>query len=185
MNESPPALTDSPQFSASYWRKVERLLNTAVIDRVTNLPVDDDGEVWVEIVIGNNMAFRRKKSEINQFLHANQKVLVENIGGKICTGLMVPDVGWAWRMTADDLASHSRELAAQSYRRAQEIRIAVLDFVTTAIKQNLEKQLDGILVDSADTEDLVQKVRDWFDVEELAATALVAMEAIGRQAAAA
>lgn len=177
MTESPPVLTALPQFDPSYWRKVERLMTAATINRVTNLPVGDDGEAWVEIVVGNNMAFRRKKSEINQFLHANQKVMVENIGGKICTGLLVPDVGWAWRMTAEDLAGYSRELAAQQHRRAQQIRIAVLDFVIAAIMDNLHNQATELI-----TEENSVVIVGAVDVAELAAAALTAMETIGRQA---
>ena len=175
MTESPPALTDLPQFSADYWRKVERLLTAAQIVRITNLPVEPGDVQWVEIVIGNNLAFRRRKSDIAQFLHANQKVMIENIGGQICTGLLVPDVGWAWRMTAEDLASHAREMATMQYQRAQEIRAAVLDYVATALTDSLEEQAE---VETGSGGGVV--IIGPIDITRLAVAALTAMETIGK-----
>lgn len=131
MSDVPTILANQkPQFTADYWRKAQRKTAPAHIERITN--VDVDGEAWVEIVLKEGAAFRRQKSDIQQLLTANLQVNVEAIvtgGGELITGLFVPNCGWAFRMSAEDLADYACELSLQveQVQRAQQQR-AMTDF---------------------------------------------------------
>lgn len=138
-NALPPALANHPQFTPEYWRKVPRITSQGTIERVTNLP-EEDGERWVEIVMKGGLAFRRQKHEIQQFLHANQVVHVENINHEIVTGLIVPDVGWAFRMTNEDLAEHTRKIAALMHERKRLARLQMTEVLAAAMQAEIDKQ---------------------------------------------
>lgn len=115
MTEAPPALAVRPQFTAEYWTKVPRQTVKAHIQRVTNITVQ--GEDWVEIVLKEGAAFRRPKADIQQLLTANLEVDVETLNKELVTGLFVPNCGWAFRMTAEDLAEYTKELSIAQHNR--------------------------------------------------------------------
>jgi hypothetical protein len=127
----PPALAaPPPQFDAEHWSKVRRTTVAAVIERVTH-----KGE-YNEIVLKGGTAFLRKREDIQQLLTANLDVNVEYIAAgpqKLVTGLFVPGVGWAFRMSNDDIAAYTREVFAAEHRRQQALREAMIDCVTDAM----------------------------------------------------
>lgn len=134
MTEAPPVLAQHPQFTPQYWRNVPRQTMRTHIDRVTN----KDGN-RVEIVLKGGMAFQRDKDEIKQLLTANAEVEIESIGqGRIITGLMVPGVGWAFRMTAEDLAEYTKNLAMAQHEHKVKMVAAMVDHVGAALDAVLE-----------------------------------------------
>lgn len=119
-----------PEFTPEYWQKAPRKTVPATIERVTN--VDVNGEAWVEIILKEGARFRRERADIHQLLTANLQVNIEAIvtgAGEIITGLFVPGCGWAFRMTAEDLAEYARELSLQ-VEQAQKAQFErnVMDF---------------------------------------------------------
>lgn len=128
----PPALDNRPQFTSDYWRKVPR--STLKLNIVK---VNRKGD-WVEIHLSNGLAFQRPASDIQQLLTPGTAVEIEAIGnGEIITGLLVEGIGWAFRMTAEDLANYTRELAARIYNQQQETREAMIAHVTVALEATL------------------------------------------------
>ncbi len=135
---TPPALTKRPQFTPEYWQKAPRKTALAHIERVTNLlQAPDDDEQWVEIVLKEGVRFRRKRTEIKQLLTANLEVHLETINEELVTGLMVPGVGWAFRMTADDLAAYAQEAFVDAHNRQQATMAKALAEVTGVITECL------------------------------------------------
>lgn len=129
----PPALDNRPQFSPDYWRKVPRSTLKLTITKVNR-----KGE-WVEIQLSNGLAFQRPSADIQQLLMPGTAVEIEAIGnGEIITGLLVDGIGWAFRMTAEDLAQYTRELAVRIYQQQQETREAMIAHVTVALDAKLQ-----------------------------------------------
>lgn len=133
MSDAPPALAPRPQFTSEYWSKVPRQTSVVHIARVTNL---EDG--WVEIVMKEGMRLRRERKDIQQLLAPNVEVHVETIHQELVTGLFVPGVGWAFRMTAEDLAKYTIELSVEIHTRRQQARDAMVTQVSTALTSQLE-----------------------------------------------
>lgn len=132
MMRVPPALDNRPQFTPEYWRKVPRSTIKTTITRVTN-----KGD-RVEIVLGNGLAFQRPRADIQQLLTANTAVEIEGIGnGEIITGMFVEGIGWAFRMTAEELAQYTRELATRIYQQQQETREAMIAHVAVVLEATL------------------------------------------------
>lgn len=176
MPEAPPALAARPEFTAKYWSKVPRALTKATIQRVTNLPKgNDDDDQYVEIVVDNGVAFRRRKADIAQLLTANMKVSVENIMGEVVTGLHVPEIGWAWRMSNEDLAQYAQDLATHQHIQAQRAKAEIGNIVCGAIVNNLQEQAEVEFVDEK-----CVAVTGPIDTHLLTATVLATLEAIGR-----
>lgn len=145
-SDAPPALTTQPQFTAEYWQTVPRATVKAKIARVTN---KDHG--YVEIVLHNGLALQRQKSEIAQLLTANLEVNIETIGnGKIVTGMFVPPTGWAFRMTAEDLAAYTRKISAAVYAKQQATRQKMVEHVSQALGSTLDELGFTIALDDED-----------------------------------
>lgn len=174
MSEAPPALVSTPQFTPEYWHKVPRQTQSAEIMRVTN--VDVDGVAWVEIAFKNGLAFKRKKSDIGQLLTANMKVHVEFLGnGELITGMLVPDVGWVFRMTAEDLAEYTRELSLAAHERRRAQKQQMIDhlapfMVDALIRLGFEFTPDS--GEEADARDVMARTAQY-----LASVAISALEA--------
>ena len=127
----PPALLSHPSFTAEYWSKAPRQQAPAHIERVTNR---DGG--WVEIVLKEGARFMRRKDEIKQLLTANLAVEVETFSspaGRMVTGLFVPGIGWAFRMTAQDLADYARDVATAEWEREQQLKNQIVEHVAKSI----------------------------------------------------
>lgn len=162
-SDAPPALSPKPQFTPEYWQNVPRATRKAKIARVTN-----KGE-YVEIALTNGAAFQRHRSEIQQLLTVNLDVDIEAIGnGAIITGMFVPNIGWAFRMTAEDLADYTRRLSEAQYAKAQATMQRMVEHVastlvpilddlefTTALDDE-DKQRVGIVLATAAIEALEQ-----------------------------
>lgn len=167
MTDTPPALADLEQYTAEYWKKVPRRTAKAKIARITNR---DNG--FVEIALTNNVAFMRQKSDIKQLLTPNLNVNIEVLGpnGEIITGLFVPDVGWAFRMTNEDLAEYAKGLAVAEHRRRGRVRDSMVDHAELALEMDLARQM-GECPDQPD------RYADWIDVRALAEATIKALEA--------
>lgn len=140
----PPVFADRPQFTPEHWAKVRRDVHSAVIQRVTHIPLPegaDPADQRTEIVLQGGMAFQRKRSEIKQLLTANMKVNIESIGGgKMITGMFCPDVkGWAFRMTNEDLAEYTKRLSVHQHERRRRAEDAMLEFLVRIIEDGLDE----------------------------------------------
>ncbi len=141
---TPPALSANPSFTSEYWEKVPREKAKLKLVRITD-KVDAD-EHYTEFVFDDDSAFMRKTSDLvaDIKLHVNQTVYVETIRGELVTGLWVPDQGWAFRMSAQDLAEYAQRLASLMHQKQQEARGQLREFVARALRDGLGKQVDLI-----------------------------------------
>lgn len=168
-----------PEFTAEYWQKAPRSTARANIEKVIHHKVD--GEMWTEIVLKEGARFRRKRVDIQQLLTPNLVVNVEAIvtgAGEIITGLFVEGCGWAFRMTAEDLAEYTRELSLQveKAQRAQFER-AVMDLTNliggylgqTGLIQPYGNDPDGQLTEESVLSGVIY-VRGTLDVALMART---------------
>lgn len=133
MPDTPPALAQMPQFSEKYWAKAPRETMVAHIQRVTTLE-----EGWVEIVMKEGMVLRRKREDIKQLLAPNAEVHIETFNKELVTGLFVPPIGWAFRMTAADLAQYAKDLSVEVHRQQQATEQAMVSHVALALDQLME-----------------------------------------------
>lgn len=135
MTRPPPALATPPQFSPAYWAKAPREMFTAHIERVTNLE-----EGWVEIVMKEGMALRRERKHIQQLLAPNAEVQLETFNKELVTGLLVPGVGWAFRMTSEDLAEYAKALSVEMHKQ----RLAAEQAMISHVGVNLDSALEAM-----------------------------------------
>lgn len=150
---APPSLSTRPQFTEEYWLKAPRMTAKVTIKRITRR--DED----VEIVLMNDVAFLRPRAEIKQLLAANMEVELEVIklrSGELVTGLNVPGIGWAFRMTAGDLAQQAIEAANEVHQAQMAQRAAVHAGLKATLDSLIQAQTSGIegaeaLVDVLDT----------------------------------
>jgi hypothetical protein len=126
--DAPLALSKVPAFTPEHWAKVPRKTVTARIAKVDTTELD--GVEWSLIYLQGGAIIRREKADIKQLLTRHLEIhveLIQNPQGELVTGVFVPDVGWAFRMTNDDLAEYAKELAAEiqdQQRRQRERMIA-------------------------------------------------------------
>lgn len=178
MTEAPPALAAAPQFTPEYWQKIPRQTVVCHIARITNLPILEDGVPWVEIVMKENGAsFRRPKAEIQQLLTPNLEVHVETLNKELVTGLYVPDCGWAFRMTAEDLAEYTKKLSVAEHQRQraalEQTALAFAAVITHYLVETVEAEAD------ADAGNLVHLPRPMtIDVLHMAKSVMSAMNQI-------
>lgn len=148
INQAPPAFSMNPQFTAEHWDKVPRQKEKLKLVRTT---IRGD---HTEFVFENDAAFMRQTSDLaeNVSLHANQDVYIETIKGELVTGLWVPEQGWAFRMSSQDLADYALKLTTLMQERAREGKDRLAQFLHAALRNNLSQQV-GVL-----TEDEVGRV---------------------------
>jgi hypothetical protein len=143
----PPALAARPQFKPEYWAKIPRQTSVVHIERVTK--VDPE---WMEIVLKEGPRFRRKRDEIKQLLTANLEVHMETVNKELVTGLFVPGIGWAFRMTNEDLAGYTRDLSVAMYDRERRLQEAMEGFISRQITEFLESRgIDPLVIETIDT----------------------------------
>ena len=141
MSLTPPALDPKPQFTTLYWDKVPREKVKAKVKRIT--AIDDE---YTEFVFDNGNAFQRRTETLDpdvmnrSKLHANSIVYVELINDELVTGMWVPEVGWAFRMTSEDLADYARKLAGAMHARRQAAEEELVEFMAEAILEGLAEQ---------------------------------------------
>lgn len=149
---SPPALSANPTFSSEYWDKVPREKAKLKLVRITEKVTDAEG--FTEFVFDDDSAFMRKTEDLNPdiTLHANQTVYVETIRGELVTGLWVPDQGWAFRMTSQDLSEYAQRLASLMHQKQQEANGQLREFIAQALREGLEKQVEAVRWDETHVE---------------------------------
>jgi len=168
--EAPPALADVPQFHPEFWAKVQRQTLSTKIAHVIH---KDNG--YTEIAIDGGMAFLRKRKDIKQLLTKNLAVNIEylaNESGQLVTGLFVPQVGWAFRMSNEDLAEYSRQLAAAEHQRQRNLRELMQLTVAEKMRTYLEEHCEYLYRDEGST---WVRVDGEFDLVGLADAALQAL----------
>lgn len=135
---APPAFTPNPQFTPAYWDKAPRSKQKLKLLRMTKL---EGG--FTEFVFDDNSAFQRKTDSLDPevILHANQVVYVETIQASLVTGLWVPEQGWAFRMTSEDLAEYARGLSELMHRRQVEAKNELAEFVHVALREGISNQV--------------------------------------------
>lgn len=145
---APPALANSPQFTPEYWAKVPRDMKKLKIVRVTKK--DDE---FHEYVFSDNSAFMRRWADVDQgmfhLLHANLEVFVESIKGELVTGLFIPEQGWVFRMTAEQLAEYARTLTTAMNNQRNRARAELTSFLAEAIMDGIKKQCEIALLEDA------------------------------------
>lgn len=130
MTQPPPALSAQPQFTDAYWAKAPREKTKTKLVRITHL--DDEFD---QFVFDNGNAFDRRVADLNSDvkLHANQDVYVETINGELVTGMWVPEQGWAFRMSAQDLADYAKKMITAMHNKRQNAKHELTDFVQQVI----------------------------------------------------
>jgi hypothetical protein len=137
----------------------------AQIARITHR---DNG--FTEIALTNGVAFMRQRSDLKHLLTANLNVHVEVLGkGEIVTGLFVPNLGWAFRMSNEDLAEYAKGLATAEHSRRAKVRDSMVDHAELALEMELARQM-------GESSDLPDRYADWIDVHALAETVIRALE---------
>jgi hypothetical protein len=147
-----PVLSPAPQFTSEYWARIPRNTVVGEIERVTHR---EDG--YTEIALKGGVAFKRKRSEIQHLLTRNLTVHVEAIGnGQVITGLFVPNLGWAFRMSNEDIAQYVKQLSLAQYQRHLEVKERMITHVTSVMEAALRDLNvigpDGHLIDEGETD---------------------------------
>lgn len=175
MTQPPPALAPMPQFTAQHWDKVPREKTKVKLIRMTNLPLQENDIEFVEFAFDNDQAFKRRKSELNPdtSLHVNMTVYVETIGGEIVTGMWVPEQGWVFRMTSQDLADYAQRLSTAMHRQREQALGQLTEFIAATIRDGLAEQGVYMQVQDADPNWLL--VDGEFDAHILARKLIVAL----------
>lgn len=168
-----PDLSIPPQFTAAYWEAAPRKrVPTTIMETKRK-----DG--LIQIVFVNNMAITRRAEEIRQLIFAGTNVEVEMIGEGLVTGMYLPDVkGWAFRMTAQNLADYARDYTEQEQAKQAAATQQMRAFLTKVIETYLVTS--GGEVFDADGTDVVV-VEAPIDVEHMADHVMAALQSGGQQ----
>lgn len=135
---TPPALAAPTQFDAKHWDRVPREQVKATIERMTIL-----GD-YTEFVFKNGNAFQRGTDELNPAIkvHVNQLVHVETIGGELVTGMWVPEQGWLFRMTSQDLADYAKDVSTRMHRQRAQALEELRGYISLALREGIKEQVD-------------------------------------------
>ncbi|AEJ95366.1 hypothetical protein SEA_LITTLELAF_88 [Mycobacterium phage LittleLaf] len=140
----PPALAQLPQFTAAYWEKAPREKAKLKITRITK---KDDG--YIEFVFEDGTAFMRNAGEFDmaifEALHVNSVVYVETFNVSLVTGMWVPDKGWVFRMTAQDLANYAKTVALAGHSVREQARREMENFIALALEEGIREQVDEVI----------------------------------------
>lgn len=168
MTQPPPVLVPHPQFTPEYWAKVPREKAKVKLVRITK--VDDE---FTEFVFDNDNAFQRRTADLNPDvkLHVNLVVYVETINNEVVTGMWVPEQGWPFRMSNEDLAEYFEKLITARHVQRQRAIEDLREYITLAIVEGLKEQAE---VDTV-TEDSID-VTGPFSPRDLATYVMNAME---------
>lgn len=140
MPGTPPALAQPPQFTTAYWDKAPRAMVKTKLDRITKV-----GDTHTEFVFdGGARAFQRNNDELNpdmmKLLHANSEVFVQTFNGELVTGLFVPNNGWVFQMTSEDMVDYAKRLSAAAHKQRQDAMEELKAFVTSVLLAALRDQ---------------------------------------------
>src|SRR5690349_13770416 len=118
-------------------------MNPATVARVTKK--DDD---FIEFVFKTGDAFQRRLSDLDltlfNLLHANLDVFVQSIdsdAGSLVTGLFIPEQGWVFQMSSQDLADYTKRLSAALHAQRQKAQLDVTDFCEQVIANAIYDQV--------------------------------------------
>lgn len=165
----PPALSNPPQFDPAYWDKAPRQMQKVKLAQWRKID-HDDGRQFIEFIFDGGSAFQRNVADIDpnvwEKVHVNSELFVQTFNHELVTGLFLPEVGWVFKMTGEDLANYSRKLTEMLHRRRQDARAELVQFVS-----------DVLMVELADqqTSDVPDRYVEWIDVEKLATRVINAM----------
>lgn len=141
MAEAPPALTPLAQFTPEHWDKAPREMHKCKIARITHK--DDE---FVEFVFDDSNAFQRRWADLDMELfnglHANSEVFVQTFQGTLVTGLFIPEKGWVFKMTGQDLADYAKRVSSMVHKQRQEARGELVGFMAAALEAGLREQAD-------------------------------------------
>lgn len=142
MTQPPPALAPMAQFTPEYWDKAPRVKARNKLVRITNMPLVEGDYEYVEFVFADNQAFQRRREDLNPNvnLHVNMDAYVETINGELVTGMWIPEQGWAFRMTSEDLAEYAKRLSAAMHNQRQRAEQQVTDLAAEVIANAIYDQ---------------------------------------------
>jgi hypothetical protein len=103
---------------------------------------DLPGGEWKEFTLVGGMKFARKRSEITLLITPGLEVQVEAIRtamGQVITGMFVPKVGWAFRMTNEDLAEYAKKLDAQVSAERAAVMQNMVNHLSVAMEVGLRE----------------------------------------------
>lgn len=170
----PPAFANTPQFTAEYWDKIRRDMKKLKLVRVTK--VDDE---FHEYVFDDNSAFMRRDADTDPamfaLLHANLEVFVQSIRGELVTGLFIPEHGWVFKMTGEQLAEYARKLTTSINNQRAQAREELTQFLTEAIVTSIKKMAEITLLEEAI--DIIGPINP----RELATDLIDALDSVGRK----
>lgn len=153
-------------FTEQYWSKAPRQLTPPV--KIMGINVRGDRK---EFILENGARIVRETADIKQLITTGTTVQVELIGtgsGHIVTGMFLPQVnGWAWKMTAQDLADYAQEVQAAVGEQQMKVRLAMIGHLKSVMLTVLHRQ--------PRFQKLGEETQDQL-AEELATEAFIAME---------
>lgn len=163
----PPALANPPQYSAAYWDKVPRQMHKVKLTQWRKMASRDKD--FIEFIFDNGSAFQRNVEEIDHDVwekaHVNSELFVQTVKDELVTGLFLPNVGWVFKMTSEDLAGYSRRLTEMLHRRRQAAREELVKFVAWVLGEELRDQ------QSYEPD----RYAEWIDLDALATRVINAM----------
>jgi hypothetical protein len=132
------AVAEAPQFTAEYWSKAPRQMS-----QPTQVVGINNRNGSKEFVCANGGRLVHPVVDIKQLVTVGTTVQVEVINtgnGQIVTGMFLPQVnGWAWRMTAQELADYAKQVHDAVSKQRVKVRLAMV------------QQLKGVLLESLKT----------------------------------
>lgn len=141
MPTPPPALSRPPQFDPAYWGKVPREKVKVKLVRITK--VDDD---FTEFVFDDGNAFQRRVEQLDPDvmakLHVNVTVYVETINAELVTGMWIPETGWLFRMTSEDLADYAEALMTRAHVVRENAKAELRAYIALALQEGIKEQVD-------------------------------------------
>lgn len=141
----PPALSNPPQFSAEYWDKVPRQMAKVKLAQWRKID-EPDGKQFIEFIFDNGAALQRNVGDIDQDVwekvHVNCEMFVQTVKDELVTGLHLPNVGWVFKMSSEDLAGYARRLTEMLHRRRQQAREELVEFVTSVLTVGIMDQCE-------------------------------------------
>lgn len=127
------------QFTPEHWDKAPREMHKCKITRITKK--DDE---FYEFVFDDGNAFQRRGSDLDpemfSQLHVNLEVFVQTFQGQLVTGLFIPEKGWVFKMTGQDLADYAKRLSSMIHKQRLAARGELVGFVTAAMEAGLREQ---------------------------------------------
>lgn len=165
---APPALSKPPQFEAAYWDKVPRQMTKVKLAQWRKID-HPDGKQFIEFIFDGGNAFQRNVGDIDQDVwekvHVNSELFVQTVNDELVTGLFLPNVGWVFKMTSEELAGYARRLTELLHNRRQRAREELVAFVSRVLHEGLRDQI-ALQPD---------RYMDWIDTEVLATKVIEAM----------